>query len=307
MPETSRAQCPGCAASIADDGYSAVLTCAYCGTRVTVHRDRAHTPPAPQPRPRTERDLLLERLANEERDWDVRIRAAERLGGADVLLPLFAAAMAMIPMFLVVANSDDPAFRQKWEPLAGCAFWTLGPLAAIVVHRLRARVRMKRAQVIAGHRDEALAPLRARLAELQRPAPLTEKQRRMQTLQYEQQETRRRLDRAYLLPEEVRTSGKADFFVVPVLGCGIWFLFSAITLTILTNGWTEEISELGAMTFFLSPFAILLFGVIVPLILRPLRRRARVRRLEAERDEIAPKLQARLNEIESELARLTRS
>lgn len=308
MPETSRAQCPGCAANIADDGYSSVLTCAYCGTRVSVHRRDAHAPPsAPEPRPRTERDLLLERLQAEERNWDVRIRAAERIGGADVLLPLLAAAVMMFAVFTVATIYDDRAVDQPWEPLAGCAFWTLGPLAAIVVHRLRARVRMQRAKVIAGHRDEALAPLRVRIAELERPAPLSEKQRRIRTLQVERDETRRRLDRAYLLPEEVRTSGKADFILIPAIGCGIWFVFIGVTMTIITSRPNDEVSDTAAVLFFLVPFVILVFGVIVPLIWRPLRRRARVRRLEAERDEIAPKLQARLNEIESELARLTRS
>ncbi|HYC88262.1 MAG TPA: hypothetical protein VEO54_03555 [Thermoanaerobaculia bacterium] len=58
--------------------------------------------------------------------------------------------------------------------------------------------------------------------------------------------------------------------------------------------------------FFLAPFVLLIFGIIVPLIWRAASRRARVRKLEEERDAIAPKLQARLNELESELARLTR-
>lgn len=304
MPQTTRAQCPGCSASLADDGYSDVLTCAYCGTRVTVHRP--HTPPrAAVPRTNPELDALHARLSEEERAWQVRIRAAERVGSADVALPLLGLGFMALVVFITASIADDPKVDQAWEPLAGCAFWVLGPLVAISIHRLMARRREKRARVVAGHRDEALAPLRARIAEMERPAPPTERQRRIQMLQYERDETRRRLDRAYLAPEEVRTSGKADIIRIPLAGCGAFLLFFAAVMAVMTNMPDQQVSDTMAVLFFLGPFVFLILAIVVPLVWRSMSRRARVRTLEEERDRDAPKLQQRLHGIESELARLS--
>ena len=308
MAGTTRAQCPACAANIPDDGYSDVLTCNYCGTRVAIHRPQPPSPrpAAPKPRVRTEHDELLERLRTEESSWDRRIRAAEGMGGADIALPLVAGVLVFGVMVMIAY-----AFDKQFEKLgiltlpAAAVFWLSGPAAAIVVNRLRARGRMKRALVIARHRDEALGPLRARIAQLEKPAPLTEKQRRVQTLEFERHDLRRRIDQAYLMPEAERTSGRADFFMFPAIGCLVFGLWIAIGATIIFN-WYEEHSNLVGFIVWVGPLIAWFLISTVPIIWRAITRRIRVRRLEEERDAIAPKLQAKLNEVESELARLTR-
>ncbi|HVE70052.1 MAG TPA: hypothetical protein VNI54_01690 [Thermoanaerobaculia bacterium] len=307
----TRAQCPACAANIPDDGYSEVLTCNYCGTRVTIHRSRPAAPltrtVGTAPRPRTERDELLERLRTEEASWDRRIRAAEGMGGADIALPLVAGVL-VFGVMVMIAYAFDKQFEQLGLLAlpAAAVFWLSGPIVAIVINRLRARGRTKRALIIARHRDEALGPLRARIAQLEKPAPLTEKQRRVQTLEFERQDLRRRIDQAYLMPEAERTSGRADFFMFPSMGCLVFFLWLAIGTTIIFN-YAEEHSNLVGFIVWVGPFLGFFFISTVPILWRAITRRIRVRKLEEQRDEIAPKLQAKLNEVESELARLTRS
>jgi hypothetical protein len=307
MAGVTRVQCPACAANIADDGYSDVLTCVYCGTRVNVERPRA-TPSRPAPKQRTDADILRERLANEEREWDVRIRRAESVGGGDILWPLFTAVFVFIVLFIVAKAIDSTVSKSIFAPVLGCFFWIAGPLAGIVVFRLLARKRTKRALVVAGHRDEALAPLRARLAQLTKPAPLTEKERRLQQLQFERNEVKRRIDLAYQAPENERISGSHDMISIPAMGCGAFVLIFGLGLTLLFNSPQEyQDSNVWAGIAFVGPVVLLPFMVIVPLVWRAIARRARVKKLEAERDEWAPKLQQRLNELEDELARLTRS
>ena len=307
MAGVTRVQCPACAANVADDGYSDVLTCVYCGTRVNVERPRAAPSRPAAQKPRTDADILRERLAAEERDWDVRIRRAESVGGGDILWPLFTAAGVFIVLFIVAKAIDDTVSKSIFAPVVGCFFWLAGPLAGIVVFRLLARKRMKRALVVAGHRDEALAPLRARLAQLTKPAPLSEKERRLQQFLFERNEVKRRLDLAYEAPESARISGSHDIISIPALGCLAFVLIFALGMTLLFNSPQEyQDSNVWAGLAFVGPLLLLPFMVIVPLVWRAIARRARVKKLEAERDEWAPRLQQRLNELEDELGRLQR-
>ena len=308
MPETSRAQCPACSASIADDGYSSVLTCAYCGTRVTVHRPHSSAP-APAPavrRERTERDLLVERLASEERDWSLRVSAARRWGAADAGYPILAAAVVTFVLFSILVPLDREMEQRGLTPLAACVFWFSGPVAAILIYVSMSRRRRARAQVVAGHRDEALAPLRAHIAHLDRQPPLSEKERRIQALTFERDETRRQLDLAYHRVEDARTGGAGDMVAIPAIGCTAFAVFAIISMFLFAMLDPHEQSDSTALFVMCGPAAALVLGLVVPLVWRPLARRKRVAQFEKERDETAPKLQQRLNELEAELVRLTR-
>lgn len=319
-----KAICPSCGAPLPGDGYSAFVQCGYCGTRVNIPPAFAPPPPvgarAPQQpqRPRSpleiERDDLLQRLRQQEHEWQVRIGRAGAIGAADILAPLagaivFPAVIAIVMMMLGAERLS--ANHEALGALLGCSFWLSIPIVALVIYRALARRREKRARIVAGHRDQALAPLRARIAQMEQqlagPVVISERQRRLEALTMQRRELAQQIDFAYARVENARGAA-ADLVFVPLTGCGagalVAMLIAAWGTRFFTKVelWSDEQAGWALVAAFVLPIPV----AIVAAIARWVRRRYRVAKLTAERDVLVPTLQKQLNDVENELQRLTR-
>ncbi|HKR64146.1 MAG TPA: hypothetical protein VJZ00_10470 [Thermoanaerobaculia bacterium] len=148
-------KCPRCAAVLRDDG-SAVVPCAYCGARIEVSPERT----------RQQRAQLTANLAAATKDWDLRIAQAHVITLPDIIaMLLYGTAVGFVMwvftgVVLAVAQADVEHMSWAWS------FFLAFSLTAASVYRRDVRNRRKVADTIRVQREQALTPLRARLAEL---------------------------------------------------------------------------------------------------------------------------------------------
>jgi hypothetical protein len=77
---TTTHDCPNCGANLHDDGVSEFIHCRFCGTQITLPRQRRAATRAALEQ---ERDQLYAR----EAEWDARLRQAGSRGAEDVIVP----------------------------------------------------------------------------------------------------------------------------------------------------------------------------------------------------------------------------
>jgi len=152
-------KCPGCGAPLRDDGVSASITCSYCNTRFFISGERA----------KREHDRLTAQIAAAKKAWDIRITQAQLPALVDWVRALFLGGVGAIAVMLIVVvllavtqlGSDDTIGIAM-----GASFWISFLLLAMHVFKRDARKRKTAAVALTIERDEALRPLREKLAEL---------------------------------------------------------------------------------------------------------------------------------------------
>jgi DNA-directed RNA polymerase subunit RPC12/RpoP len=151
--------CPGCGAPLRDDGVSASITCGYCNTRFFVSGERA----------KREHDRLAAQIAAAKKEWDLRITHAQVAALVDWARALFlggVGAVAVVLIVLVILAISGIFSEDTFGIVMGTTFWISFILLTRHVYMGDARKRKAAAVALTIERDEALRPLREKLAEL---------------------------------------------------------------------------------------------------------------------------------------------
>jgi DNA-directed RNA polymerase subunit RPC12/RpoP len=151
--------CPGCGAPLRDDGVSASITCGYCNMRFFVSGERAQR----------EHDRLAAQIAAAKKEWDLRITHAQVAALVDWVRALFlggVGAIAVVLIVLVITAISGVFSEDTFGIVMGTTFWISLILLTRHVYMGDARKRKAAAVALTMERDEALRPLREKLAEL---------------------------------------------------------------------------------------------------------------------------------------------
>lgn len=146
---TASRDCPNCGANVRDDGASTSVRCRFCGTHVTIPRQRRTAS-------RAELEAERNQILTHESEWDARIKRTNARGVEDFIVPPIGCCGIYFGLFvvgsLILSAIGVKASKEYGAAVAGIA--VLASLVGVVVIIWRRETR-RRLQVVALERERS--------------------------------------------------------------------------------------------------------------------------------------------------------